>query len=291
MLTRKTLKNILIRIKFLLLVTFVASNANGAEILPFFNEHTDSVSTTGDFTDEIDFDMLPAWEMYGIWDTINLDPYEFDYTKISEPYSLCLFWDTNAFVMPILGRTCVVNSEFAPRWGRYHKGIDLELETGDTVVTVFDGVVRISAYSPTFGHYVVVRHFNGLETLYAHLSERKVYCGAIVKAGDILGLGGNTGRSHGSHLHFETRFLGKPFNPEAFVSFADNTLLSDELVIDKSTFHYMAEAKKMKVYVVKKGDTLSAIARKNGTTVSKLCQINKIKPTTILQIGRKLTIR
>jgi murein DD-endopeptidase MepM/ murein hydrolase activator NlpD len=158
---------------------------------------------------------------------------------------------------------------------------------------------------------VVVRHHNGLETLYGHLSKVLVEPGTTVKAGQSIGLGGNTGHSFGSHLHFEIRFMGQPIDPSKFIAFETFSLLNNEVMIDSSTFdnhklvkknkgndhafsedHYKSVKKVTKKYhVVKKGDTLGAIARKHKTTVSKLCKLNHIKATTILKLGRKLIVK
>lgn len=116
----------------------------------------------------------------------------------------------------------IVTSHFGyrPAYKRYHKGVDLKVYIGDTVRSAFDGVVRIVRYEPNgYGKYVVIRHYNGLETVYGHLSKHLVHVNDSVKAGDPIGLGGNTGRSTGSHLHFETRLLGEAINPELLFDF------------------------------------------------------------------------
>ena len=117
-----------------------------------------------------------------------------------------------------------------------HYGLDIDLETGDAVSAAFEGMVRISQHHDSYGNVVVIRHNNGLETLYAHLSERSVSPGDHVEAGDIIGLGGNTGRSYGSHLHFEIRFLGRPLNPAAVIDFPNETVKSDTLLIASNLF-------------------------------------------------------
>ncbi|MES2617556.1 MAG: M23 family metallopeptidase [Bacteroidota bacterium] len=250
-----------------------------------------------------------AWNMYlNTWDTENLNPYLYDYTSFNQPVSLCLSYDSLGFAIPIAS---MVTSEFGHRWGKSHQGVDLDLETGDTVVSAFDGVVRMSRYYYGYGNMVVVRHHNGLETLYGHLSKQLVEVGQAVKAGQSIGLGGNTGHSFGSHLHFEMRFMGKPINPAKFIAFENFSLLNNDVTIDSSFFennklvkksrhgagddhresHYSKVKKPSKIHVIKRGDTLGAIARKHHTTVSKLCKLNKIKPTTILKLGRKLKVK
>ena len=248
-----------------------------------------------------------AWDIYiNTWDTEILNPYVYDYKSFNCPVNLCLAADSLGFVMPVSN---IVTSNYGHRKGRQHQGVDLDLETGDTVVSAFDGVVRMSRSYYGYGNMVVVRHHNGLETLYGHLSKVLVEPGQMVKAGEIVGLGGNTGHSFGSHLHFEIRFMGQPIDPSKFIAFERFSLLNNEVQIDSSMFannklvkkqqknddhefaetHYKA-VKKPKVHVIKQGDTLSAIARKYKTTVSKLCKLNRMSATTTLQLGKKLKV-
>ena len=250
-----------------------------------------------------------AWDVYmNTWNTEILNPYVYDFNSFKQPVSLCLAGDSWGFVMPVAN---IVTSNYGPRHGRAHQGVDIDLETGDTVVSAFDGVVRMSRYYYGYGNMVVVRHHNGLETLYGHLSKVLVEPGTTVKAGQSIGLGGNTGHSFGSHLHFEIRFMGQPIDPSKFIAFETFSLLNNEVMIDSTTFdnhklvkkqrgddqafsedHYKAVKKPTKKYhVVKQGDTLSAIARKNKTTVAKLCKLNHMKETTILKLGRKLIVK
>ncbi|MCC6818529.1 MAG: peptidoglycan DD-metalloendopeptidase family protein [Bacteroidia bacterium] len=250
-----------------------------------------------------------AWEIYlNTWNTEILNPYSYDFTSFNQPVSLCLtHGDSLGFVMPVVN---AITSNFGPRHGRAHQGVDIDLETGDTVVSAFDGVVRMSRYYYGYGNMVVIRHHNGLETLYGHLSKVLLEPGAVVKAGQSVGLGGNTGHSFGSHLHFEIRFMGQPIDPAKFIAFETFSLLNNEVLIDSATFenyklvkrqkpgdnahteeHYKSVKKTSKYHVVKQGDTLSAIARKHKTTVAKLCKLNNIKPTTILRLGRKLKVK
>jgi len=249
-----------------------------------------------------------AWDIYlQTWDTEVLNPYTYDFSSFKQPVNICLAGDSLGFVMPVAN---IVTSNYGHRHGRPHQGVDLDLETGDTVVSAFDGVVRMSRYYYGYGNMVVVRHHNGLETLYGHLSKVLVEPGQTVKAGERVGLGGNTGHSFGSHLHFEIRFMGQPIDPSKFIAFEKFSLLNNEVLIDSATFennklirkqkqgdeghseaHYASVKKAVKVHVVRPGDTLSAIARRHKTTVAKLCKLNKIKPTTILALGRKLKVK
>ncbi|MFM7639493.1 MAG: M23 family metallopeptidase [Bacteroidota bacterium] len=181
--------------------------------------------------------MLPEYDFYAFWDTLHVDAYRFDLRKLQEIIPLTVLEMDCDFAMPIYGRT---NSPFGWRHGRPHTGIDLQLRTGDSVYAAFDGVVRMSKYYNGYGNCVVVRHYNGLETLYAHLSKLDVNPGTLVNAGQLLGLGGSTGHSTGPHLHFEIRFLGRPLNPSAVIDFPNETVKVDTLNIESKIFQMPA---------------------------------------------------
>ena len=190
--------------------------------------------------------------------------------------------------------------------------MDIPLKTGDPVYATFTGKVRVSKYWGAFGNLVVIRHDNGLETFYAHLSKRNVEVGDWVNAGDVIGLGGSTGRSTGPHLHFETRHNGFAFDPQWLIDFEKGILRHRLFVLKKKYFNIYsnyeqdfedeikneeedkkedAEREAMRWYTIKSGDTLGRIAINNGTTVNALCRLNGIKPTTTLKIGRKIRVR
>lgn len=177
--------------------------------------------------------MLPEYDFYAYWDTLHVDAYRFNLKNLTEEVPLILLESDCNFTMPIFGRT---NSTYGWRHGRPHTGIDLQLSTGDSVFAAFDGVVRMSRYYNGYGYCVVVRHYNGLETLYAHLSKLSVSCGTLINAGQLVGLGGSTGHSTGPHLHFETRFLGRPLNPALVIDFQNHTIKSDTLFVSQSSF-------------------------------------------------------
>lgn len=187
--------------------------------------------------------MLPEYDFYAFWDTLHVDAYRFDLRKLQEIIPLTVLEMDCDFAMPIYGRT---NSPFGWRHGRPHTGIDLQLRTGDSVYAAFDGVVRMSKYYNGYGNCVVVRHYNGLETLYAHLSKLDVKPGTLVNAGQLLGLGGSTGHSTGPHLHFEIRFLGRPLNPASVIDFPNETLKIDTLNIESKLFQMPAGSYKYK---------------------------------------------
>jgi len=241
---------------------------------------------------------------YSSFATRNINPYKTagTGTKFLKDTTSILLYDTSAtekqWAMPIAFENLRVTSPFKWRRYRWHKGTDLDLVTGDSVFSVFDGVVRISKYDKNgFGYYVVVRHYNGLETVYGHLSKQYVCPGQPVKAGELIGKGGNTGRSTGSHLHFETRFRGVQFNPEYIFDFKNQTVKS-QITIEPKFFNYLggstytSYAKRSgSYYTIRSGDTLGSIAKRYHTYVSTLCRLNGIRSTTVLRIGRRLRVR
>jgi len=188
-----------------------------------------------------------------------------------------------------------INSGFGWRRWQFHYGMDIQLSMGDTVRAAFDGVVRISKWGWGYGNCIVIRHNNGLETLYGHLSASKVVANQPVKAGDVIGLGGSTGRSTGPHLHFEIRYLGVPINPTTLIDFTNYCVLKDTVYLTKRNFQYYSDIKKVagtaKYYTIRSGDTLSKIALKCGSNVATICAVNGIKPSTILQVGRTIRVR
>ncbi|MDD5675289.1 MAG: M23 family metallopeptidase [Chitinivibrionales bacterium] len=185
----------------------------------------------------------------------------------------------------------VITSDFGARGWLWHYGVDIRLSRGDTVRAAFDGVVRVREYDRHgYGVVIVVRHAGGLETIYGHLSRTWLTPNQTVRAGDMIGLGGSTGHSTGSHLHFETRYLGEPFDPHCLIDFGTFTLKSDTLVLTRDNFTYLAELRKVKWHIVRKGDTLKRLARNYHTTVAMICALNHISHTTKLRIGGRLAI-
>jgi len=225
-----------------------------------------------------------------------------DISLLNDTLWMCLMEHVNDdFVMPVPGH---VTSRYGYRGRRHHNGIDLKLNVGDTVVAAWEGKIRYAQYNQGgFGNLVIIRHANGLETYYAHLSELLVAPNQVIKAGQPIGLGGNTGRSFGPHLHFEIRFYDLPFNPEEIIDFEHGECKDENLLIHKDLFRPTHQAKPeisqtttkvgnttKKYYKIKAGDTLYSVAKKNGTTVARLCQLNKIRETTVLHIGRNIRI-
>jgi murein DD-endopeptidase MepM/ murein hydrolase activator NlpD len=231
-------------------------------------------------------------EYYSLWDSWNINPYKVDAGKFADTVSLQLF-EAEALAggwSPPLEETRVT-SNFGMRRFRWHYGTDVGLNTGDSVRTVFDGIVRIKKYDPSgYGYYLLVRHKNGLETLYGHLSKQIVEVGDEVKAGEVIGLGGSTGRSSGPHLHFEFRYQGNPINPEEIYDFEQNTISADTLTISPETFSYVKEARKVYFHRVRRGDTLSGISRRYGVSMNKICKLNGIRKSSVLRVGQRLRI-
>jgi murein DD-endopeptidase MepM/ murein hydrolase activator NlpD len=270
--------------------------------------HEDDLLMTESDTAFISF---PSHDLYASWDTVMAHPYHFgEAFKYDSVEINFISPGENRFVMPFKGR---VTSEFGWRKRRPHYGTDIDLVTGDTVVSAFDGMVRIAKVCYGYGNCVIVRHKNGLETVYAHLSKINVEVGQPVKAGDILGLGGNTGRSFGDHLHWELRYLGQAIDAQDIVDFENGTLKDNCFVLRKSdvdnkydlralrgrhrrdaglTKADIVNAKRngKKLHKVRKGDTLGHIARKYHTNINALCKKNKLKPTSTLRLGQLIKI-
>ena len=259
---------------------------------------------------------MPGSDLYDDWDNV----YAHKATELPDSFRI----DLRGFAMPCDSR--LLTSNFGARWGRQHKGLDIKVYVGDTIRAAFDGKVRIVKYERRgYGKYVVIRHNNGLETIYGHMSKHLVTENQEVRAGEPIGLGGNTGRSTGSHLHFETRLCGVALNPALLFDFRSQDVVSDFYTFHKDTYQreglvatrlrgvngtaYTGEtfeeaakhvgtekvgrksgryAASTGMYKVRKGDTLSSIAKKHHTTVAHLCQVNRIGKTKRLMPGQIL---
>ena len=258
----------------------------------------------------------PAADLYNDWN----NRYAHKASVLPDTFRI----DLRGFHMPTTSR--VLTSNFGARWGRQHKGLDIKVYIGDTIRAAFSGKVRIVRYEGKgYGKYVVIRHYNGLETIYGHMSKQLVTEEQEVRAGDPIGLGGNTGRSTGSHLQFETRLCGIALNPALMFDFKNQDVVDDYYVFRKSTYNReSAEATRLRgvggiavngdldipqqsyasaqpaaktknarthstrFHKVSKGETLSSIARKRGMTVSAICKLNHIKSNTKIRPGQIL---
>lgn len=232
---------------------------------------------------------FPSDVFYKEWDTQVVHPsFQSDELEDSVQLVLCDTANFCHFVMPFSG---VVTSHFGWRSGRQHAGMDIDLNVKDPVVAAFDGMVRFAKSYQGYGRVVVIRHYNGLETLYAHLHRIHVKPGDIVQAGQVIGLGGSSGNSTGSHLHLEIRYKGQALNPRHVINIEDFTLYSDTLMLYKTKWQYAAVPSTISHHTVKRGDNLYEIAKQYGTSIQKICALNGISRNTRLVVGKKLLIK
>ena len=259
----------------------------------------------------------PASDLYDEFDNIST------HYRANTPLPDEATIDLRGFCMPTPSR--LITSNFGARWGRQHKGLDIKVYIGDTIRAAFSGKVRVVRYEAKgYGKYVVIRHYNGLETYYGHMSKQLVTENQEVRAGDPIGRGGNTGRSTGSHLHFETRLCGVALNPALMFDFRNQDVTGDFYTFKRSK--YAAEsaqatllrganasssvgrletdadddtemaiaapeassAPEVHFHKVKKGETLQSIAKKRGMTVDALCKLNRIGKNIRLMPGQIL---
>ena len=253
----------------------------------------------------------PSADLYNGWD----NKYAHRATELPETYRI----DLRGFCMPTPSRVVTSNFGYRARWGRQHKGLDIKVYIGDTIRAAFSGKVRIVRYEAGgYGKYVVIRHNNGLETIYGHLSKQLVSEDQEVRAGEPIGLGGNTGRSTGSHLHFETRLCGVALNPALMFDFRNQDVTGDYFVFNRSSYEreseeatrergmvgnggYTAEqvrgsksnansgegsSEMEKLYhKVSAGETIASIAKRRGVTVEQICRLNHLTPSTKVRPG------
>ena len=252
----------------------------------------------------------PAEDLYEDWS----NKYAHHETALPDSFRISL----KDFCMPTDSR--LITSNFGARWGRQHKGLDIKVYIGDTIRAAFSGKVRVVRYEGRgYGKYVVIRHYNGLETIYGHMSKQLVTEDQEVRAGDPIGLGGNTGRSTGSHLHFETRLCGVALNPALMFDFRNQDVVDDYYMFRKSSYQRESAvatrlrgvgggniktegedvelataapaanyAQESRFHKVKKGETLYSIAKHRGTSVESIMKLNHLKKNTKLKAGQIL---
>ena len=203
--------------------------------------------------------------------------------------------DLRNYVMPTSNTKITDIFGYRPNRRRVHQGLDIKVQTGDTIYAAFDGKVRVTSYQRRgYGHYIVIRHNNGIETLYAHLSKKLVKVNQNVKAGDPIGLGGNTGRSSGSHLHFETILMGKSLDPALMFDFKNQSMTGEHYMYRKPGSKYIENGKvkiagpEKKYHKVKSGDTIEKIARKYGVSQKRIFELNGLKSNSIIRPGQTL---
>ena len=232
----------------------------------------------------------PAYELYPEWS----NAYAHNYKNVTLPDSFMI--DLSGYCMPTTNTK--ITSKFGPRRRRMHQGIDVKVYIGDTIRSAFSGKVRVvknQGRRTGYGKYIIIRHENGLETVYGHLSKQLVHEDQYVEAGEVIGLGGNTGRSTGSHLHFETRFLGQAINPALMFDFEKQDIVADNYLFIKGKNRYrrsnssaVTSAGDVQYYKVRKGDSLSRISRKTGVSIDRLCKLNGITRKTTLRPNQVL---
>ncbi|MDD5186539.1 MAG: M23 family metallopeptidase [Paludibacter sp.] len=283
-------------LKKLLPVAFYFLSTSGVlaqhSILSLLNKK-DTINVYQEMLNDESDDLMenhPAGDIYNeIWTSDHVNPYKIPIDSMPDSVRI----DCSHFIVPVRG---AVTSEFGPRRYRFHYGIDLRLKVGDSVRSAFSGRVRLINYEARgYGNYMVIRHDNGLETVYAHLSQVLVAPNQDVKAGELIAFGGNTGHSTGPHLHFETRYIGNAINPAHIINFNTGKVWEQTyLMTKKQSFYYQHEVKVLKsarYYSVRKGDNLGRIAARNGTSVNTLCRLNRIKPKTAIRPGQRLRVR
>ncbi len=228
--------------------------------------------------------LYPGLDLYPNWDNEYVQAYK--NAVIPESYT----FDLTGFYMPTDHTRITDVFGYRPRRRRSHYGLDIKVYVGDTIRAAFNGKVRVVKNQGRrgYGKYIVIRHDNGLETVYGHLSKQLVDVNQHVKAGEPIALGGNTGRSTGSHLHFETRFLGIPINPALMFDFEKQDIVADNYTFQKRASVAKTASSKGLFYKVKRGDTLSKIAARQGVSVATLCKLNRITRRTVLRPGQVL---
>lgn len=261
------------------------------------------------FIDLLDNDLEPELDIYTEgWNSKSVNPFN----EKDVPDTKVI--DVTGYVMPHVG-PLTSSYGYRKKFGRMHKGVDIGIHSNDTIYAAFDGKIRLTAYEGRgYGNYVIIRHPNGLETVYGHLNKHLVKPDQTVRAGDPIGLGGSTGRSTGPHLHFETRFMGYAINPAAIFDFANHTTHTDQYTFSKSTYTkarnfapsknkrgdlasedenktYKASTSKAKTYTVKQGDTINKIARAHGLSATSLRKLNNLETSDVIKIGQELKLK
>lgn len=220
------------------------------------------------------------------------NPYGKDKFQLEDPITFLLYDSAAGRYTSMPMHRTNQTSTFGWRWGRPHLGVDLDLETGDTLRAAFDGIVRLAYWDGSgYGNFVLIRHYNGLETLYGHMSELGSVVGQYVKAGDIIGYGGSTGRSTGPHLHFEVLYAGRAINPDLLYDFGNWQLRNSEFtLVPKQYQTATANFRKVNYHKVMPGETLSAISRKYRVSVNYLTSLNGITRNTPIRAGQRIRV-
>ena len=261
----------------------------------------------------IDCVWITMRQYYKVWNSNSVNPYGIDASKFKDTVHIALYDSAKQQYWSPPMASNRINSNFGYRRYRWHHGTDLDLDTGDPIYAVFDGIIRVKKYSRGFGNHIVIRHNNGLETVYGHLSATDVEVGDNVKAGQMIGKGGSTGRSTGPHLHFEMRYEGNSIDPATIFDFEKNEIKLKDFELTALNFKHLGArvnsththedegeddvnetqtpVRKVVYHKIKYGDSLWKISRQYGVTVSSICKLNKISTRSNLKLGRRLRVR
>ena len=183
---------------------------------------------------------IPSYSLYQrYWDTANLRSKMLEIPFSNDRLMLMLVQDANTpFVMPC--QFDKIRTAYGEtKSGIFHPGIDLKTEPQTLVKSCFDGVVRMAYNYGDYGITVVVRHYNGLETVYAHLDKVCVKPNQIVKAGQVIGQTGTTGNTKECILHFETRFMNEFFDPEIVIDFDEEDVVQNNMALMSRDFNIL----------------------------------------------------
>ena len=285
------MKSIIGKIGFAILLVAAVGSARAQDVMPEpvqLQKHMEPVDTL-ELRNMLlnEANIIPSDEMYPVWRNSIV------HYNSTMPDSFRI--DLRNYVMPTANTKITDVFGYRPNRKRVHQGLDIKVQTGDTIYAAFDGKVRITAFQRRgYGHYIVVRHNNGIETLYAHLSKKLVKENQNVKAGDPIGIGGNTGRSSGSHLHFETILMGKSIDPAAMFDFKNQKATGDSYVYRKPGSKYVENGKvktagpEPKYHKVKSGDTIERIARKYGVPQKQIFDLNGLNSRSVIRPGQSL---
>ncbi len=310
-----------LRVSIVILLMFFAvqlfaqqANNDDETATPEFAESEIIKSLIEEVVPVIDF--IPANDLYkGRWDNNNIRYSATEFVKSTDTLDINLVGNADTpFFFPVKGGKMI--SKYGPRSGRLHTGTDIKLNSGDTVYCAFDGVVRLAKRFSGYGNMVLVRHNNGFETVYAHLKAIKVKVNEPIKAGELVGLGGRTGRATTDHLHFETRIFGEHFDSKKYIDFDLQMLTCEKLYYKNKKVYKEIESIKEKPiappsdllakkdndiqdaaiaslseHVIRKGDNLWSIAKRYNTSVKNICSLNGITTEHILKIGQKLQVK
>ena len=231
----------------------------------------------------------PANNYYNDWEENSSIHFKDEFTKDTTYVLEFENSEYGCFKMPAWGP---LSSPFGWRHNRYHKGIDIQLRKGDTVSCAFDGMIRLAKRVSGYGNVVIVRHYNGLETVYAHLSKINVKEGDVIGSGDLIGLAGTTGRSTGPHLHFEVRFMGLAIDPQYFISLDYGNLMFNTVVIKKNKSGLLsAFSPTTEFHTVERGETIIEIANHYGLSMLKLKELNGINPKQYVRLKQGMILR